>query len=386
MNAPVRIVFDADPFCFGPISTTLNIVDQLRTRGRLPDGVRLVLLGTLTSRQLGEKSALLDDVFECNTTSRDALLAHAELIAGAALYVTNTNPASIAIAAELGTPVIYVDTLFWMWNEVAPEVRLADHVFVQVFHGIERNLARLHAPDDRLTVVPPIISAHARKATSLSDEVLITLGGIDTVYAQSTDFWFTFLEEVLSLEALADHPNIVIAGGGHTIGRLKTFLSAHFPHVTVDCFDKPAFLTHLACARKVLASPGLTTFYECQALDKDVFFLPPQNYSQQLQLDTYLSHYYTPEHGLLWEASAGYPVISPHLPELEGIRRIEACTQRFIASPDERKRALAKVAAFLASGDTHMPSRMDTQAVGSITAIAEYIEHQANTAASHTLS
>lgn len=47
------IIFDAEPFCFGPISTTLNVVEKLKRRNKLIPDIQFILLGTLTSSQLG---------------------------------------------------------------------------------------------------------------------------------------------------------------------------------------------------------------------------------------------------------------------------------------------------------------------------------------------
>lgn len=112
----LTLIFDADPFCFGPISTTLYIVEQLKSRKKIPEDSKLVLLGTLTTTQLAEKSGLFDEIYECNTTSPDSLMKYKTIISEAHLYISNTNLLSIEFVASIGTPVIYVDTLFWMWD------------------------------------------------------------------------------------------------------------------------------------------------------------------------------------------------------------------------------------------------------------------------------
>ncbi|MDC9593442.1 hypothetical protein [Xenorhabdus sp. IM139775] len=348
-NAPY-IIFDADPFCFGPISTTLNVVEKLKRRNKLMSGTQFILLGTLTSSQLGQKSGLFDAVYECDTTSVTELSRYSELISGASLYISNTNPNSINFVSKLDTPIIYIDTLFWMWDNLHVDLHQTEKTFIQDFHGIERNIERFQDKLGNYQVIPPILHSSLqqyRVDEHPAEGVLITLGGIDTVYADTTDFYYHFLAELLSIPYLQHETHITIAGGGKTIVSLADMFAKTHPHIDIGCFARHDFLQKLHRARKVLANPGLTTFYECVALNKDVFFLPPQNYSQQLQLDVYLQRYYRHECGFLWQPEYGYPAIPPYLPEKEGLALIKKCNDLFINTPTERKRAMDMISQFL---------------------------------------
>ncbi|OTA14957.1 hypothetical protein Xvie_03204 [Xenorhabdus vietnamensis] len=345
------IIFDADPFCFGPVSTTLNVVEQLKRRNNLISGTKFILLGTLTSSQLGQKSSLFDIIYECDTTSVTELSRYSELISGASLYISNTNPGSINFVAQLGTPIIYIDTLFWMWDNLHVDLYQTEKTFIQNFHGVEQNIEKFRDKLGDYQVIPPILPDSLQQCMTddypPAEGVLITLGGIDTVYTDTTDFYYHFLQELLSIPNLKNETNITIAGGGKTIGNLANMLAKTHPHVHVGCFARHDFLQKLRRARKVLSNPGLTTFYECIALNKDVFFLPPQNYSQQLQLEVYLQHYYTSEYGFLWQPEYGYPDIPPYLPEKDGLDLIKKCNNLFINNPTEIKRAMDMINIFL---------------------------------------
>ncbi|MBD2791149.1 hypothetical protein [Xenorhabdus szentirmaii] len=356
-NSPY-IIFDADPFCFGPISTTLNVVEKLKNRSKLMSDTKFILLGTLTSSQLGQTSGLFDAIYECNTTSVSDLSRYSELISGASLYISNTNPHSIDFVSKFNTPIIYIDTLFWMWDDFHVDLHQTEKTFIQDFHGIEHNIERFQDKLGDYQVIPPIL--HSTLQQYMMDDsppegVLITLGGIDTVYADTTDFYYHFLAELLAIPYLQQEPHITIAGGGKTIVNLAEMFAQTHPHVDIGCFSRHEFLQKLHRARKVLANPGLTTFYECVTLNKDVFFLPPQNYSQQLQLDVYLQHYYGHEHGFLWQPEYGYPDIPRYLPEKEGLALIKKCNDLFINSPTERKRAMDMISQFLSKekNNTH---------------------------------
>ncbi|MDX7991416.1 hypothetical protein [Xenorhabdus littoralis] len=377
-NTPY-IIFDAEPFCFGPISTTLNVVEQLKHRNKLASGIKLILLGTLTSTQLGQKSGLFDAIYECDTTSITELAHYSDLISGASLYISNTNPNSIQFVAELGTPIIYIDTLFWMWSSLNVDLRHTEKTFIQNFHGIERNIEKFSDKLGNYEIIPPIIHSSLQQYMPddiQSEGILITLGGIDTVYVDTTDFYVHFLQELLSLPSLQSEPNITIAGGGKTIGDLAQMFAKTHPHINIGCFERQDFLQRLHRARKVLANPGLTTFYECVALNKDVFFLPPQNYSQQLQLEIYLKHYYTYEYGFLWQPEYGYPDIPPYIPEIEGLELTKKCNDLFITNPDEIKRAMDMISLFMEKEKNSTNFNNDIFKKSSNNIIVDYIENR----------
>ncbi|CEF31088.1 hypothetical protein XNW1_3090001 [Xenorhabdus nematophila str. Websteri] len=46
-NTPY-IIFDAEPFCFGPISTTLNVVEQLKHRNKLASDTSTTAVNTIS--------------------------------------------------------------------------------------------------------------------------------------------------------------------------------------------------------------------------------------------------------------------------------------------------------------------------------------------------
>ncbi len=125
----------------------------------------------------------------------------------------------------------------------------------------------------------------------------------------------TLNQDLLTTSSLNQEPKIIIAGGGNTINKLANLFAQTHPHIKIGCLERQDFLQKLHRSRKVLANPGLTTFYECMILNKNVFFLLPQNYSQQLQLKIYLKNYYSNEYGFLWNREYGYPDIPVDLPE-----------------------------------------------------------------------
>lgn len=347
------IIFDADPFCFGPISTTLNLANYLRTNSSISERYDLILLGTLTTKQLAEKTQVFNDIIECDTTDTKELSQRASLILGSSLYIANTNPTAIRLFENQAFNKVYIDTLFWMWDKLQANFRTVEAYFIQNFFNTESQLKRFQDQINRPIIVSPIIDPNLLQTTKIEEDyVLITLGGIDTVYAESTNFYEVFLGRLLSSELLKKQ-KIVVAGGGETIGRLKRKFELKHSNISIDVFGRAKFLDLLLGCKKLIANPGLNTFYESSIIGKDTYFLPPQNYSQQLQLLLYMK--YQPDiKGYAWQPVFGYPDIPESLPELEGIRLVQKCCDRFLSMEDEQQRLQNDINNFLCEGPSKL--------------------------------
>ncbi|MBF0313333.1 MAG: hypothetical protein HQK52_07950 [Oligoflexia bacterium] len=348
------IIFDAEPFCFGPISTTLSLAKELRKK--VDPQYRFVLLGTLTSLQLGQKSNLFDEVIECNTTSTEELSQHRSLIENCSLYISNTNPNSIKYLQDIPIKKIYIDTLFWMWDKLLADFNTVDTYYIQDFFGTKEALEKFSEKVNNPKVVPPLIPIDMpNPQPELSENKrpinLITFGGIDNIYSKTSKFCQCFMNSLVTHKDFSKH-EFIVAGGGNTIEFLKNNYSG-FKNLTIDVFDKFEFLSLMASADKVIAGSGITTFYEMCYYEKDVFFLPPQNYSQALQLRIYQDNL-DQINFFNWESNRGYPLIPEGLPEMEGIAKNSECLEFFLNSTDEQDRLIQDVFDFIYSSPSKL--------------------------------
>jgi hypothetical protein len=312
------ILFDAEPFCFGPISTTLNLIDYLKKKTAISQNYDLLLLGTGTSRQLAVVSGLFDKIIECDTTSFDELEKQSPLIQKAALFVSTTNPHSINFLNRFRTKRIFIDTLFWMWGELRADFSQLTTYYIQRFFNIEKQLEKFGVHIPRYKVVSPLISFDlaAKKEENFT---LINLGGIDTVYHTTSGFYQSLVSRLYENASIRDLP-IVIAGGGKTIEMLRK--SYERKHLTIRCLGKEEFKDLFSRCSKFISTPGLTSIHESCFIGKDLFLLPPQNYSQYLHL-AYLKKRLIKIRGLGFDDLLNASPIEEGLPEDEGVHQVK---------------------------------------------------------------
>lgn len=321
------IIFDAEPFCFGPISTTLNLVDYLKKKQTdLCKRHELILLGTGTSKQLAEATSLFDVIIECNTTSFESLNEHASLIKEAAVFVSTTNPHSINFLNQFKTKRIYIDTLFWLWGELRADFSQVTTYYIQRFFNIQKQLNKFSSNIPSYKVVNPLI-AYDLKATSEEGEfTLINLGGIDTIYHKTSPFYNELIQRIFSSDHLKAH-SIVVAGGGKTIENLRSRYQRE--NLKIDCFGKKEFKDLFTRCKKFITTPGLTSIHESHFLSKDVFFLPAQNYSQYLHM-TYLRKHLEGVKGMHYDDIFRASTIPEALPEDDGIQLVKQLNEKWM--------------------------------------------------------
>lgn len=340
------IIFDADPFCYGPISTTLNLVRYLKEHKSFQNAYKFILLGTNTTRQLAENTGLFDEILECNTTQHEELSKYDELVKLSKLYISNTNPTSIQYFKKHKIPKIYIDTLFWMWDDLKTDFLAGERVYIQNFVLLDRQIQKFANKLGQYTIVNPLINTEICRSLPEKDFILINFGGIETVYANTTPFYELFMDLLVHSNFFLEN-KFIIAGGGKTIKKMKEKYESCFQNILcINSFGQREFIDLVVRAKKYITSPGLTSFYECCFLEKDVFFLPPQNYSQYLQLSYYkknLNHV----QGLLWSEIEGYHNIEEQLPENLGIEKVQAAVKFFMDSHDDQQRMIESLDKFL---------------------------------------
>jgi|GEM_PF-1485855 len=321
------IVLDAAPFCYGPISTLLSIVDHLPH-----DELDLVLLASGTAAEFAAPYADRFRIVPCNTEEVSELEHHRGLIERSRLFISNTNPAGARFAAMCGTPTIYVDTLFWMWDEIDPVVAGSTLLYVaQDFDGIEENYRRLGGAIEDFRVVGPLINTSVRHRSSAENSCVISFGGMESSLTKpgETNNYPWLMTEILlaAFSRSARFDRHLFRGRGPVMEQL----ALEHEDVTVDFRFVPheRYLEEIGGCRLHLLSPGLTGAYEAAALNVPTVLLLPQNYSQQLQAETFLANPGWRFAGYQW--SDIYPDVEMrrYMPEAEAIAMLNDVIRRF---------------------------------------------------------
>lgn len=355
------ILFDAEPFCFGPISTMLNLIDYIAKETSLKEEYALVLLGTGTSKQLAEKNDFLDDIISCNTTSFEDLEKVSSLIQECSLFISTTNPHSINFLNQYSCKRFYIDTLFWLWGHLRADFSNVTTYYMQRFFNIDQQIKKFSTTIPHYKVVNPLIAYDLKKKEE-KDYILINLGGIDNIYMKTSPFYDTFVRKI-SQSKIFQNKKTIIAGGGETIQRLKKNYQSQ--NLQIDCFSKEEFKQLFTSCKKFITTPGLTSIHESHFLKKDLFFLPPQNYSQYLHLQ-YLKKHLPLVNGKQYEELGKYSPIPEHLIEEEGIALVRKNIDKFLQEPSEWQKLFFAMETFIldSSFPFQVPACLDFDSSG----------------------
>jgi hypothetical protein len=337
-----RILCDADPFCYGPISTLLSVVKHL-----LAYGHDILILGKDTALELSKRQTGVTTV-ECDTGSSGAVSRAIEAAGGADLFLSVLGDASIRAAKEHRIPIAYVDVLFWAWpSSVEPHISDADFYFIENDFEAADKLRVLAESIHNPLLVGPIVDTTYVALADVRNQLLVSYGGVDSPATRSgTDTRYHLIITRLLLEALKDvnpYEQVLIAGGGRAIADLQK----KFKDSRVEFFSlsHDAFLRQLAVSRCLLSQPGLSTPLEGFAYGVPTLFLPPMNYSQVLQLRR-LSKDGAAQFCLSWDELAPDMLVEEGLPEVEGIAKVLSLIRRLENDNEMRtyvRRRLAEI-------------------------------------------
>jgi hypothetical protein len=320
-------LFLAEPFGFGPISSSIALARQIKTLDPLK---KCIFLGYGTSHQLAVRSNAFDEIYFTEELSEPSLSAcNIKINNNNCMVVANTYPAGVAFAKQAKFACIFIDTLFWMWNQLPIELSDVERYYIEDFHCV--NLATYRfGYSDKFKIVPPLIDVNVAPLPVTHPFLLVSLGGIDSSIYEFPVFYQKLIEYISKEEKLEKY-TILICGGGKKF-RENEFKRYENPRLTITCLGPHEYISNLKAADIVLASAGLHGFYENYFLKKNVMFLPPQSYSQYLQLK-FIMENFEGVVGTNFEELEISHNLRENMPELERIHEVKRTNKLLV---DER--------------------------------------------------
>ncbi|WAL98475.1 hypothetical protein [Streptomyces sp. Je 1-369] len=203
---------------------------------------------------------------------------------GAALVVN--DPASADRIARSGTPVVYVDSLPYLWT-VDAEVPVAATVYCA-----QRSLARELPPTSPLRGradvrwVEPIVPPPRRRTGGAG--AVINVGGLHSHLVGGASDAYLRAVVVPLVGALRRGGRRIAAVCGNLPPWVRTELAAVLPRgVHVGPLRAYEFEAALLRADALFTSPGSTTILQAASLGLPTVLLPPQNLSQILNAEIF---------------------------------------------------------------------------------------------------
>ncbi|MFI6394276.1 hypothetical protein [Nonomuraea sp. NPDC050540] len=262
------IVATACDFGYGPAAKLDSIAQYL-------SGFRLVVHGTRLGQHICEFA--YDAAYDTDTPLEDVIQKERP---SAVLSVL--DPQSAVIAEKCGVPVVYVDSLPFLWSPSDAVPFLATAYCAQMCPSIPHTAWPVLRRIEHLHWVEGIVPEPVEPASGQRGVALISVGGVESPVTSAAESFYANLVLQPAIEALdaAGYERVVVAGNHDAL--MNADVDTRDMTITVDRrqLRHREFVGIARYARIVLTSPGLTTITECVSMGVPICLLPPQNLSQ----------------------------------------------------------------------------------------------------------
>lgn len=276
-----RLVLTAENFAFGPIGKLLYVAELLKEKGHT-----LVFTGYGTSLQLAKKFPFAT-IHEVDTDNPESSLVLESIISKADALISSMDVPSVIVAKRLKKPVVWIDCLFWFWDNIPEEVFDVDLYIKERLFDDGVNKTRFGPKIKNMYSVGPIIGKI--KNQKRKKQMLISFGGGEAShwYKAGTDTNYPFvMTNILSNYVELSHFERILLT---TSGRIVTELEKRFPKTPFKFTTLPQdkFLEEMSRSEVILITPGLITAEAAFYSETPTIFLPASNNSQYLQLEEF---------------------------------------------------------------------------------------------------
>lgn len=313
----------AIPFGFGPVSKAITIA---RSLSKIMD-IEWYMMGSGISLEYMKREGLTQTIIETSPTPEDAVVDEIRRKLDGAIVLMDNGMAS-RLAPHI--PVFFADSLGFMWNKddfsQFPGMTHIKKYYVQNLFGAYEHM--LATEQVNLAPVPPIVDirASARKAVPCGKDVLHLGGLLNPMNRDTTKIYLGGIRNIVS-EMNLESPILL----------MSRLARDAFPDITdgLDCRDMAHAnaLGVIAASAFTWSSPGLTTLLEMAELETATCPLPPQNYSQALNIRNLVRTYGDCLDETWHFLDHEYRSIVPGMPEEDGVRTITALNATKLSEP-----------------------------------------------------
>ncbi len=339
-----KIICTATSFGYGPVGKLLAICKRLKEHG-----VQMDLLADGLVLELSRHVDYFTNIIPFDSLQNDLVTSENlhDLFKEADLMLNVLEPNIVKFTKHFGLQTVYVDSLFWMWEDIPPELYNVYYI-AQTYPGVEDKRVQFKERLQEFRVCGPIVdTSYLKQVHTRENFLLVNLSGLENPFTKfGANLYYP--EAIVStlIEPLnnSSYEKIVITGNSQVMQSLKEHYGSafrgQFTHLSHD-----NFLRYLATCKMILTSPGLTTTYESLVYKTPIRFLPPQNYSQALMLQGYQQSGFA-DLALNWSDVYEVYSIPNNLPEAEGVNLVSKTIERFasdVHAQGDAKRRLSEM-------------------------------------------
>ena len=319
----MHILCDAVSFGFGPVSKLISLAYALVEK----HNCIMTFAGKGCSLQLALKCEAFTDHIEVDTT--DPLECSNKIGADVTNYdgvLSVMNPEFLEWVQGYEVKTIVVDSLLTLWDKIPIPWFKTHGIIIQNNHGAAERVANeLESNNTLITgslLDPFLLNKGFREIYNHGKQsILINLGGAEDPISVVPDLSGNVVSKLLEdLPALNKFNHKLIAVGYRQHKALEQLKNYGF---TIETCGHRKFLKLLAQCNVFLTTPGLTGSFEAFCLKTKTCFLPPFNYSQYLNLQTFRKFGAAPL-SLHWsDLNVGTELLKPCIPEEYAVSTLE---------------------------------------------------------------
>lgn len=365
LAAALRVGVYALPFGYGPASKATIIAERLDAL--YPGRITWTFVSSGLGLELLSRSSVPArhvDAGDVHISEDVALFLGRELDA---VVVVMHRPLTNRLAPQL--PVFCVDSLSYMWKDDSfadfPGIRSVVRYYVQDLFGSFAQMQRTGVPN--VVAVPPIIDVDATGNESNPVDTVFSLGGLLNPFGEDQE---TYVRGVARVITAISGPRPIVLTSGGALDRFAAVLG----DLDARSLDHQHTVALFRSAQCVCTTPGLTTILELAALRTPMSPLPPENFSQLLNLRQLVSRY-GDQLGQGWHVVAkAYGAIPNGLPERDGVTAVNALNSELLGSARSPHR-LGKLLAAAAGEAQPLPTALVSPISGADVIATDIAKH-----------
>ena len=277
-----KIIATAENFSFGPAGKLVTVCRKL-----IEQGHELTFIGEGTAYQLASKLNF-HKIYKFDTDSKEFMSWGEEIFKEADALLSSVDRSSVILAQRVGLPVIWLDMLFWWWDEIPEYLFDVDLYIQQNSVRNERNAKKYASKFKNMVVVGPILDT-AFKSSKIKNQLLISFGGMEAAgwyeIGKDSNYPYTISELLLEKVDTNSYDKVILAGNE----KITADLNAKFGNdkFIFGMLAHEQWLKAISESRDILINPGLEGPLDVISHERPMFFLPPYNSSAYVELDEF---------------------------------------------------------------------------------------------------
>jgi len=348
----MRILVSAESFGYGPITTGLNIVKELKNHSNL----KLDFIGSGIALEQAKMSGFFDKLYICDTFDNKDLEKNIDIFKKYDMLLSSENVNGAIFALKNGIKnTYYIDNLMWMWDKIPEGLNNVKKFFISETIPCEDNFNRIGKDIVNPVFVGPVRNFD-KKNCSTKNQLIINIGGAESFLLEHnliTKFYNKVINDILSNIHTDRFDSILICGGSGVLKEIV--LEKENKKVKIKTLTHEDYLKEMEESEYCILASGLGNFIESVGKNKNILFLPPINYSQLLQLD-----YYSKENLgfeiINWSNFKFYKKIPQFLDEETGVNMVVSNIKHYLEK-DYRNIISMKINRFLNSNQNEFFER-----------------------------